>query len=199
MITASVATLLVAQTMSVGLNMFAVKDQDLSAGLNTVQHQLSQDETMLVHLGRNSTTFVPLPQPQSKEIEFGILSHDIHIGVEQIANDFFRHDIPGEPEIDHAINCIEDELMRNLVLQSGGRTLISNDKLHAAIFNVTEGATEFSREQVETVFTRYAWLSMGRASATDKLQTGKQAYAALLILREILHHLDYQKVLIMAD
>lgn len=179
--------------------MYTVEEQDLASQLATIQHQLPQEESMLVHLGRHACTFVPLPQPQSKEIEFGILSHDIHIGVEQIASDFFQHDIPGEPELDHAINCIEDELMRNLVLKSAGRKLISADQLHAAIFNVTDGVAEFSREQVEALFTRYAWLSMGRASATDNLQTGKHTYAALLILREMLHHLDYQTLLIVAD
>jgi hypothetical protein len=179
--------------------MYTVEEQNLDTQLAAIQHRLPQNESVLVHLGRNSTTFVPLPQPQSKEIEFGILSHDIHIGVEQLANDYFQHDIPGEPELDHAINCIEDELMRNLVLTSGGRKLISADKLHAALFDVDKGMAEFSREQVEQLFTRYAWLSMGRATTTDNLQTSKQAYAALLILREIMHHLDYRQVLIVAD
>jgi hypothetical protein len=109
-----------------------------------------------------------------------------------IADRFFRHAIPGEAEVEYAINFIEDELMKDARLVNAGENLYVADRPLAEALRVTAGgAVTLTREAVEEAFTQYALLSMGRSPVYDDMTMDKEKYATVLIVREILHHLDF--------
>lgn len=109
-----------------------------------------------------------------------------------IAAGFFRHSIPGEAEVEYAINFIEDELMKDRALVNSGEKLYVADRSLAEALRVPAGGSAtLTREAVEEAFTQYALLSMGRSPAYDDISMDREKYAAVLIVREILHHLDF--------
>lgn len=117
---------------------------------------------------------------------------ELDIGFKKIAAVFFKHEIPNEAEVEYAINCIEDELMRNKDLVNDNEELYTDAEFIIDILNVQPNSTKYySRQDVEEVFTKYALLSMGRSPVYDDIKMDKEEYAGLLILREIMHHLNY--------
>jgi hypothetical protein len=116
----------------------------------------------------------------------------LNLSPAMIAAKFFRHSIPGEAEVEYAINFIEDELMKDASLVNAGERLYVADRPLAEALRVPAGgAATLTREAVEEAFTRYALLSMGRSPVYDDIAMDRKKYAAVLIVREILHHLDF--------
>lgn len=117
---------------------------------------------------------------------------DLDIGFKKIAADFFKHEIPNEAEVEYAINCIEDELMRKKDLVNDNEDLFTDAGFIVDILSVPSNSTKYySRQDVEEIFTKYALLSMGRSPVYDDIKMNKEEYAGLLILREIMHHLNF--------
>ncbi|MEZ4383143.1 MAG: hypothetical protein R3A79_17580 [Nannocystaceae bacterium] len=114
---------------------------------------------------------------------------------------FVRHAIPSEAEVEHAINFIEDALMERPALREhGGLALVSADPvLRAVLGRAGTGAGTWSRGDVEALFTRYARISMGGSPARDAIEVRAEEYVALLVLREILHHLDFAAITIVDE
>ena len=111
----------------------------------------------------------------------------------RIAEDVFRNEIPSEYEVEYAINSIEDELMKHRYLEGEGGTLVCNSEQMKGILTQDGQKEAYSRQDVENLFSRYAMQSMGRSPALDTLEINRMDYAALLILREIMHHYNYDK------
>ncbi|MCA9637983.1 MAG: hypothetical protein KC420_18270, partial [Myxococcales bacterium] len=109
---------------------------------------------------------------------------------------FVRHEVPTEAEVEHAINFIEDELMKaSEIRNSEGRGLVSDEPVLRAVFGRERDAPRtWSREEVEGLFTRYARISMGWPRGRDGLVVDAREYLALLVVREVLHHLDYRSI-----
>lgn len=117
-------------------------------------------------------------------------------GYETIVQRFFKRSIPTESEIEYTINYIEDELMSRLKeLQNRNEKLVCADKMLADIFKRNyELKNSYSRRNIEDLFTRYAYISMGQPLASSRLTVRANDFAILLLLREILHHLDFKKL-----
>lgn len=109
---------------------------------------------------------------------------------------FFHHEIPTESEIEYAINTIEDELMSRLnELRNQNEKLVCADEQLADIFiRNDEVKDSYSRQNIEALFTRYAYVSMGQPLAVSQLSVKPYDFALLLLLREIVHHLDFEEV-----
>ena len=106
---------------------------------------------------------------------------------------FFVHDIPTEGEIEHAINYLEDTIMSRMDMVSREpQPLFTDDPELIALLN-PQGleVREYDRDAVEEMFSRYALLSMGRSPAYEKVTMDARKYAALLVIREILHHMNF--------
>jgi len=116
-------------------------------------------------------------------------------GYQTIAARFFRQDIPTEAETEYAINYIEDELMSNKELLNKGETLVSSDQHLAEVFhkNGLEKST-YSRQEVENLFSQYAYVIMGQPSLLNLMAVTREDFATILLLREIIHHLGFEAI-----
>ena len=119
------------------------------------------------------------------------------VGVRGIADRFFRHDPPTPFEMEQAIDVVEDALTSSRLQHAERGELMTNDPLLQAW--VTAGslqgdAARLTRDEVEAIFQRLASASLGHPRALAGLPTGQDAAAALLILRECMHHLDYDGI-----
>ena len=119
------------------------------------------------------------------------------VGVRGIADRFFRHDPPTPFEMEQAIDAVEDALTGSRLQHAERGELVTNDPLLREW--VTAGSPQgdkvrLTRDEVEAIFQRLASASLGHPLALAGLPTGRDAAAALLILRECMHHLGYDGI-----
>lgn len=119
----------------------------------------------------------------------------LNAGYKRISDTFFERDIPNEAEIEFAINSIEDELMHNKDLLGRKGYLFTSDRNLIAIFK-KNGLNEltYSRQGVEDLFSKYARVMMGAPSSEIDAEITREDVAIVLILREIMHHLDFEEL-----
>ena len=127
---------------------------------------------------------------------------ELPLGTASLARQWMRHTPPTPLDIEHAIEQTEDvvmplaaKLVRNeqLLLRGAGAALI----LQGA--GAAPGAElQWSLDDVEDLFNRLAMVSQGRPSGQEALPTAPEFYAAMVILRESLHHLRFGEVMVQA-
>ncbi|MCY1719009.1 hypothetical protein OU798_01560 [Prolixibacteraceae bacterium Z1-6] len=116
-------------------------------------------------------------------------------GAQHIAESFFKQNLPAEAETEYAINFIEDELMSHKKLMNDNEKLVCADKSLMAIFErngLKQGIV--SREAVEYLFTQYAYVVLGASGFVQNVDVNRYDFAALLVLREIMHHLNFDEI-----
>lgn len=123
----------------------------------------------------------------------GLASLDLELGTHSTARLFFKSDPPRPAELERAIDHVEDELMRALVWSGGRATLVTD---HELVRSLAQTEAVLSLEVVEALFQRLASASLGQTSALKGLPPGREAAAALLILRELMHHLKFNQVVV---
>lgn len=116
------------------------------------------------------------------------------LGPEAIARRFFRSALPAPHELEAAIDVIEDAL-QGIAGNFSARTLNASAASLGALpaFAGAHG-TLLSRVQVEAAFNRLADLANGRPAALDPLPDEPAFAARLLVLRELMHHLDFHEI-----
>ena len=111
------------------------------------------------------------------------------IGRETIARKHFRHDPPAPVELENAIAAVEDEIAKVHKSIEGDSRLYTHDAVVRDIaldIGVTPAAEmELALEAVEH--------ALGRLPSRA---TGKEKAAALVILRELMHHLGFSAVVV---
>jgi hypothetical protein len=130
--------------------------------------------------------------------EVMILSLDI--GSDVTGSAYFHHEPPTPAEVESAINLIEDELMR-AVPALPERTALYSKESFIRIVAVNAGISDdneivLSRQEIENVFTKFADLSMGSHASTD-IPVDSWFAAQFLILREIMHHLKFDRITVL--
>lgn len=126
-------------------------------------------------------------EPGRTVLRRGAASHELRVGADVIARTF-RSDPPAPRELEHAIDLLEEELGRVPRLLHGPGTIATAD---ARLLGWTSGAALLPREQVEALFERLSSAALGDPSALRGLPTDRDAAAALLVVRETMHHLGY--------
>ena len=121
------------------------------------------------------------------------------IGTEKTAGDFFKHFPPTPPEIENAIQVVEDEVMplhRLLMATSDLYTLDESiqDIARLTVYSEVQHGLTLARKDVEQVFNRLAAIISGRPASQDVLPTTNSFAATLLILREVMHHLGLMNI-----
>lgn len=119
------------------------------------------------------------------------------IGVRALAA-MLRHDPPTGGEIEQAIDAIEDALAASRLPHGERGELTVGDPWLRALPGLQGSGSRLTRDEVEAVFQRVASAALGTPVARSDLPAGSEAVAALLILRECLHHLGYDGVRIAA-
>ncbi|MCB1909696.1 MAG: hypothetical protein KDH15_20240 [Rhodocyclaceae bacterium] len=113
-------------------------------------------------------------------------------GTDRLLREHFTTRVPLGVAMEAAIMAIEDELA--LVPASVRGIDIVSDSAWSRVIAETAGihaeAASISRDAVEHVFSRQAAVAEGRPIAAEGLPDDPRFVAELLVLREIMHHLD---------
>lgn len=124
----------------------------------------------------------------------------LSIGWRTIVRDHFKHDPPLPVEVEGAIAAIEDEIARAPVLPEPASRMCTEDALVRDIAVAAglpqEAEIVFTLTAVEQAFQRLAAQAERGARSADGLAAGSEAAAALVILRELMHHLDFAAVVL---
>lgn len=129
--------------------------------------------------------------------------HPLALGYASLARQWMRHTPPTPLDIEHAIEQTEDLVMPlaaklahtdQLQLRGSGAALILQGV--GADPNAT---LRWSLQEVEDLFNRIAMVSEGRPMGQEALPTSPEFYAAVVIVRECLHHLLFDLVVLQAN
>jgi hypothetical protein len=119
----------------------------------------------------------------------------VAIGYGSVAEKFFRHDPPTPGELESAIDAVEHALMDSRAQRAEAGTLVIADDTRRRLPALLPEATT-TIDEVEARFQRLASASLGNPGALFDGPPGSEVAAALLILRECMHHLGYARVVI---
>lgn len=123
------------------------------------------------------------------------MSREFPIGVDSLVRQSLRHEPPQPIELEHAIELTEEAVMplaalfagdTDLILRGPGATLIARSLDVAGIAPLV-----LKLDEVEALFNRLVAVSEGRPASQETLPTDARFFAALLILREFMHHLHF--------
>jgi hypothetical protein len=125
----------------------------------------------------------------------------IMIGPKQVSV-HFRHHPPTPSELEYAINDVEDAVVPLSKKIPDGTQLVSfNQNLYdlAKVWdNTIKRPCRMTTDNVESIFTRWGFIVSGRPSSTDSLPEDPVFAAYLLLLREVLHHLKFNSIIILS-
>jgi hypothetical protein len=100
---------------------------------------------------------------------------------------------PGPLQLERAIDDVEVAIEQKRLSYAERGALLMTDSLRRQLPQL-RGATRFGKDDVEILFSRLvAWSSTGLATAETQEFSGESA-AALLLLREVMHHLGFNAV-----
>jgi len=120
------------------------------------------------------------------------------VGIERTARAYFHHSPPNAMEMETAIATVEDVVMPALRQLPAGLALHTSDaavRRIAQLAGVPEGPRMvLSIEAMEACFDRLAAVVQGRPSTQDVLPKDNGFAASLLILRELMHHLGFDRI-----
>jgi len=124
----------------------------------------------------------------------------LYLGAQKITRDYFHHNPPTPDEMETAIMVVEDEISRIRDDIPAGARPFSNDPqlLNIALLaGVTPGESlELSLAAMERMFDRLARVINGRPARFEGLPNEGDFAATLLILREFMHHLAFEQIVI---
>ncbi len=119
----------------------------------------------------------------------------LDMGAQKTARQFFKRSPPTPLEMEHAIATVEDEVIRAVPLLPPGTALLCSDVLVrevALLAGLAPGERmAMPLDAMERVFERLAAVAEGRPVVREGLPQGTDFAAALLILREFMHHLRF--------
>ena len=137
---------------------------------------------------------------RSTLLEFsGAQAVTLPVGIRDVADNVLRHEPPTPVELERAIDVFEDALSGSRLAQAERGALVTSDAVLRSLPGLQASATGLSREAVEAQFQRLAARSLGTPVAEAELPAGRDFAAALLILRECMHHLGFESVQLAAE
>ncbi|MEO5672698.1 MAG: hypothetical protein ABIR26_18580 [Ramlibacter sp.] len=147
-----------------------------------------------LHIGKSRTSFrVPGTGTQPD------ITHAAAVGFRGTAAAYFLHSPPTPGEMERAIEAVEDVVMPlHLLVSPADGPLVTSDASigHIAQLAGVAGGAEMKLGlgELERVFNRLASVVVGSPAASAGIPEGPDFAATLLILRECLHHLDFDSI-----
>jgi len=129
-----------------------------------------------------------------------VLQQELQLGTASLARRWMQHIPPTPLDIEHAIEVTEDVLMplaaklartEQLQLSGSGAELILQ-----GVGAEPDAVLRWNLDEVEELFNRIAIVSQGRPIGQEDLPTAPEFYAAMVIVRECLHHLRFGGVVV---
>lgn len=131
-----------------------------------------------------------------------LLRREFPLGVDSLVRQSLRHEPPRPLELEHAIELTEEAVMplapqfagsSGLILQGLGASLIAHSLKTGGIAQAA-----LTLDEVEALFNRLVSVSQGRPASQEALPTDARFFAAMLMLREFMHHLHFAHVTLQA-
>lgn len=119
---------------------------------------------------------------------------EIPIDGSGLAHRFFRHDPPRPDEIERAIDAIEDAIMSVASAVGRPEEFVTDDPLLLRLPGA-RADVRLGIEEIERLFQRLALAASAGSTKGGGLPAGSDAAAALLMLRETMHHFDVGSIL----
>lgn len=124
------------------------------------------------------------------------------IGWRTIARDYLKQDPPSPLGLENAITAIEDEIARAQPLPAQDSRVRTKDPLIREIAVASglppDGETIFPLHAVEHGFQRLVAQAGRRQRSKEDLPAGDNLAAALVILRELMHHMGFSAIIVQA-
>lgn len=147
---------------------------------------------VLLHIGETRTVVFAGTGTDAAQVQ------ELAVGSNRTASDFFKHNPPSPLEIENAIMVVEDEVTRARGLVRSSAALYSMDEVVfelASLAGCPDGVrVSLSLAQVELLFDQLAARSEGRLASQVAIPDEPRFAASLLILREFMHHLNFDTV-----
>jgi phospholipase/carboxylesterase len=116
------------------------------------------------------------------------------IGMVGLARDALRHDPPTPAELERAIDLVEDALMLSRLAHGARGDLVTADPVLLALPGLDGQGASLTREGVESLFQSLASRALGMPASADESLHGPEVAAAIIILRECMHHLGFDRI-----
>lgn len=118
----------------------------------------------------------------------------LHVGPQGLADTVLQHDPPTPAELERAIDLAEDALTGVHIASADSDRLVTADSLLLALPGLGPQGGRLTRDAVELLFQRLASRALGTPVPAAELPDGRETAAALLILRECMHHLGFGSI-----
>lgn len=115
------------------------------------------------------------------------LTGPLPLGAGLLRARWVRHDPPQPQELEAVIEAVEDVVMPLHRLWPADDTL----QVHAPQLDLGPLAAARTRDELESLFDRAAAVAQGRPRSSDPDLADPQRVAALVVLREVMHHLGF--------
>lgn len=116
------------------------------------------------------------------------------VGLRDLAEDVLRHDPPTPAELERAIDVVEDALTGSRLAQGVRGELIIADSAWLVLPGLDGEGTSLSRDEVEFLFQGVAARALGMPASEARSAHGRELAAAVVIVRECMHHLGFDRV-----
>jgi len=121
------------------------------------------------------------------------LSDTLPLGPALLRGQCLRHDPPQAQELEAAIEAVEDVVMPL-------HRVLPADAMLCVVVSAADGAVlaplaeARTRDQLEALFDRAAAIAQGRPARSDPALADAEVMAALVIVREVMHHLGFTQL-----
>jgi hypothetical protein len=111
-----------------------------------------------------------------------------------LAEACFSHDRPTASELEHAIDIVEDALMAAKAPRLHGARLTAFEPTLRKLPGLEPVGATLSRDAIEALFQQLASIALGMPNPGAAVIADRGVAAALLIVRECMHHLGFESV-----
>lgn len=155
---------------------------------------MGPERTQIVQMGATGTA------PHAAPITLALGTH-------RTARAFFRRDVPTPLELENAIASVEDEVylahQRYAQLPHARGSMWCSTGAHLGALAELAGvpcapAMVLTLEVMERLFQRLAFVSEGRPAAREGLPESVEFATTLLLLRELMHHMPFGELHLVA-
>ncbi|HED1420155.1 TPA: hypothetical protein R4S64_002155 [Kluyvera georgiana] len=116
------------------------------------------------------------------------------VGYSSVTGKFFHHNIPTPYDIEMAIAVIEDIIQAATGLHAVAETVHCSDDYLKEISRITGERNPLEQSDIEYVFNRVADVVSGSPKHEGEFPDEKNFISYLIIVRELSHHLNIQRI-----
>jgi hypothetical protein len=124
----------------------------------------------------------------------GTVTLELGVGTELLAAPNALSATPRPAELEHAIDRVEDAISASRWAFEQRGTLLTRQPHLTALPGLQQAGQTLSRDAIEALFALLAQRAFGTPVGASALPEGREAAAALLILRECMHHLGFERI-----